>query len=170
MFAFVWDGDDEDIGNVIKCDQITLDGTVPEFGDRVMFNAKTVTSDSSRQSVIDLLGKVWDRVNTLHRDTEKFIMIDMPTNITNTEVFEQLLRMGRKLNIKVLLTMQNFERVDDYKLDLFQNFGTCVIQRVFSEDRDNIIKSGIAVEGDFVDDNRSGVIITPDGKTTVDFS
>ena len=169
LFAFVWDGQEEDIGSILKCNQIIIDDTVPEFGDRVMFNAK-VASESSRQSTIDLLGKVWDRINTLPRDTEKFVVIDMPSRIVNTESFEQLLRMGRKLNVKVLLTMQNFEQVDDDKLELLQNFGNVVIQWLHDGDRDRIIKSGVADKEDFVENKRSGVIITPDGKTIVDFS
>ena len=153
LFAFVFDGDDNDISKSTKAEQIILDGTVPKFSNRVMFTLN-IRNGESRQSSFDTLEAVWQRINELPRETE---------------AFENLVRMGRKLNVRVILALQSFEGVDDSRLEIFQNFGIRVIQMLFNDHRAKIVKSGIADQGDFVDNIKSGVLITPKGKTTVDF-
>lgn len=109
------------------------------------------------------------RINELPRETEAFVVLDDFFGITDQEAFENLVRMGRKLNVRVILALQSFEGVDDSRLEIFQNFGIRVIQMLFNDHRAKIVKSGIADQGDFVDNVKSGVLITPKGKTTVDF-
>ena len=168
LFVINSDADFEDVSNIPNITSIDIKDGVPEFGDRVVLNDPI--SKETRQYVYETLEQVWQRANTLPAKQEKIIILDGFLRFVETKAFENILRMGRKLNIKVILTLQSFEGVEEERFELFQNFDTRIILNVFDDNRARIIKAGIADEGDFVEEQRSGVIITSEGKTAVDFS
>ena len=146
---------------------VDIDESAFEFADRTVFTVKGL---KSKQATLEILSKVFTQINSMHLAREKVMIIDGSFHFENSEVFEQLLRMGRKLNIMVILTMQNLEHIDDAGITLFKNFGNHVIMRTESEHQANILKAGIIVsEEDFADASglKRFIMITPDGKTKV---
>ena len=146
---------------------VDIDESAPEFGDRTVF---TVKGSKSEQTTFETLSKVFTRIISMPLAREKFVIFDnVFLHFEDNETFAQLVRMGRKLNIKVIFATQNLERVDDAGINLFKNFGNRVIMFTASEHQPNVLKAGIASEEDFADvsGNKRFVVITSDSKTKV---
>ena len=98
LFVINSDADFEDVSNIPNITSIDIKDGVPEFGDRVVLNDPI--SKETRQYVYETLEQVWQRANTLPAKQEKIIILDGFLKFVKTKAFENILRMGRKLNIK----------------------------------------------------------------------
>lgn len=132
---FVIDPFDEygDVAKNCKLDSVSVNDCIPEFNDRSVIALKDQRPDDPKRAelLVGVLKNAWERIQKMPCDDTKTIILDDARFILNNhegkKIIGDVLRMGIKLNVMLLVAVQ---RVQDIEDDFAGNFCTRVFMRL----------------------------------------